>query len=481
MKGFTRNFKPLEILTEEQVEAIHRGTLNVLEKTGMRFEHQRALKLFEQNDCQVDYDAMRVRIPSGLVEECLRKAPSSFYIKARDPENDMQLGGNSLYFGATCGMGIVDLDTQKLRPATKKERDDGCVVIDALDNIRCIGAYTPYFEVEGIPPCMYIPEAFAAVIRYTTKVAISAYQLDSEVFSFAMAKAAGTETIQVCSNSPPMTCSSDTIQAMFRAIEAGFPIQIGGGVTMGATSPASLAGAVILLNAQSTGAIVLTQLIKPGTRIISSDFALSQDMRTGSPAFGNIGGVLHVAVFNQMWRRYGIPANTPIPGFTSSKIIDFQSSYEKAIGALATAVSGGSKIDFHGGVYGEVSWHPFQAILDRDIAGMIGRFIEGIEVNDETLAIDLINAVGPIPGMYLDKAHTRKWWQRGQFIPMAADSLTYPDWIAKGRKTALDYAKERMEEILATHKPKPLTASQEDEIERILEEARAYYKKKGMM
>ena len=215
--------------------------------------------------------------------------------------------------------------------------------------------------------------------------------------------------------------------------------------------------------------------------MISSDFALSQDMRTGSPAFSNIGGVLHVAAFNQIWRRYGIPTNTPIPGFTSSKLVDFQSSYEKAIGALATVVSGGNKIDFHGGVYGEVSWHPFQAILDRDIAGMIGRFIEGIEVNDETLAIDLINAVGPIPGMYLDKAHTRKWWQKEQFIPKVADRLTYPDWIAKGKKTALDYAKERMEEILATHKPKPLTPSQEEEIERILEEARAYYKKKSML
>lgn len=110
----------------------------------MRFEHQRALKLFEQNGCQVDYDAMRVRMPSCLVEECLRKAPSSYYIKARDPESDVQLGGNTLYFGATCGMGIVDLDTLKLRPATTKERDDGCVVIDALENLHHFGAYSPH-------------------------------------------------------------------------------------------------------------------------------------------------------------------------------------------------------------------------------------------------------------------------------------------------------------------------------------------------
>ena len=84
MPGFRRNFKPLEILTEEEIEAIHRGTLEVLEHTGVRVEPQRALRLFEKNDCQVDFNEMRVRIPPGLVEECLRRAPGSFHIKARD-------------------------------------------------------------------------------------------------------------------------------------------------------------------------------------------------------------------------------------------------------------------------------------------------------------------------------------------------------------------------------------------------------------
>jgi trimethylamine--corrinoid protein Co-methyltransferase len=161
--------------------------------------------------------------------------------------------------------------------------------------------------------------------------------------------------------------------------------------------------------------------------------------------------------------------------------MDFQSGYEKAMGALVAALSGSSIIMLHGGVYGELSWHPVQAILDDDIAGMICRFIEGVEVNDETLAVDLINSVGPIPGMYLDKKHTRDWWKKEQFLPKVADRLSYPDWLKKGKKSAQDYAKDRMADILATHKPKPLNASQEEEIERILGEARQYYQKKGMM
>ena len=155
--------------------------------------------------------------------------------------------------------------------------------------------------------------------------------------------------------------------------------------------------------------------------------------------------------------------------------------FTTTLGALAASLAGSNIIGFQGGAYGELEWHPALAVLDDDIAGIIGRFIEGVLVNEETLAIDLIKAVGPIPGMYLDKAHTRQWWQKEQFIPKAADRLTYPEWMEKGKKSALDYAQDRVEEILATHKPKPLTASQDEEIERILAEARAYYKKRGLI
>ena len=119
--------------------------------------------------------------------------------------------------------------------------------------------------------------------------------------------------------------------------------------------------------------------------------------------------------------------------------------------------------------------------MDDDLAGMIGRFMEGIDVNDETLAIDLIEAVGPIPGHFLNQRHTREWWQSEQFVPQAADRSTYPEWKNMGKKGCLDYAKERVTEILATHKPTPLSSSQEEEIERILEEARKYYRDEGLI
>ena len=156
LKGFTRNFKPLEILTDEKIEAIHRATLEVLWATGIRIEHKEALNLLEKNGCKVDYTENRVRIPPSVVEECLRKCPSSFLIKARDPKKNLWMGGNTLYFAQSAGMSYLDVDKWEVRPATLKEHGEACRVADALDNLHMLIGYEFYMDMEGVPPCMMV-------------------------------------------------------------------------------------------------------------------------------------------------------------------------------------------------------------------------------------------------------------------------------------------------------------------------------------
>jgi trimethylamine--corrinoid protein Co-methyltransferase len=204
-------------------------------------------------------------------------------------------------------------------------------------------------------------------------------------------------------------------------------------------------------------------------------------MRTGAPGFGRIGISLFNVMYNQMWRgKYNIPTMFGSSGLGNSKQIDFQLGYEKSIATVLTAVSGARIINYVGGLTGELSHHPVLSVLDNDVAGMIGHFIQGVEVNHQTLAIDLIERVGPIPGFFLNEAHTREWWKKEQFVPQASDQLTYPEWLAVGKKSALDYAKARVEEILSTYQSK-LPEDKEEEIDRILEDARQYYKKKGLI
>jgi trimethylamine--corrinoid protein Co-methyltransferase len=481
LRGFTRNFKPLDILAEEQVKTIHRGTLDVLQETGIRVEHERALKLFADYGCQADFDKNMVRIPGWLVEDCLHKCPSSFLVKARDPKNDVRLGGSTLYFENSIGMNTVDLDTWEPRAATMSEHQDGVKALDALDSLHLVNAYTPYSQIDRIPPCMTMVESFASRIRNSAKCQAAGHSNDSEMFTIRMGKIAETDLLGTVVASSPLTYYADAAQAMLRFVQAGFPITIGSGALMGASAPATVAGATVTNNAELIAGIVLAQLTMPGTGVLVSDSVYPMDMRREQPAFGGVGAALHNAIFNQVWRSYGIPTCSWIAGITSSKRIDFQCAYERAMTALLCALSGSSVISLHGAIYGELTWHPVQAVLDDDIAGWIGRCIQGTEVTDETLAINLIERVGPIPGQYLSEKHTRRWWKMEQFVPEAADRVPYPEWVEKGRNGALTLAAERLEEILATHEVSPLPPDQEKAIGEVLGEARRYYTQRDMM
>jgi trimethylamine--corrinoid protein Co-methyltransferase len=475
LKGFTRNIPPLNILTEEQIEAIHRATLDVLENTGLRFENEKALQVFQKNDCIVDFDEKRVRFPSYLVEEILRRCPSSFTMRSRNPKHSVRIGGNTLYFSDMPGKGILDLRTWAVRKATREENREALTVLDALENFHILCSYTPYFEIEGVVPAMSIPESVAAKMRYSTKVQWTGYQNDCEIYNIEMAKTTGQDIMGLGLPSAPLTYYADACESTMRYAKAGFPINFASGCIMGGTSPATIAGTLVSFDAEVIGGIILAQLVKSGTKVVVEDTILPMDMRTGSPLFGSITAALHIAAFGQVWRKYQIPTFAD-SGWTNSKKIDYQDGYEKSMTSLVIALSGCNVANFHGGVYGELAFHPIQAIVDDDVAGMIGRFIEGVTVSAETIATDLIEEVGPIPGHFLTTEHTRKYFDKEGFFPKAADQLPYEEWKEKGRKDALKLAEERMAEILRTHRCEPLPEDQEREIEHILNKARNFYK-----
>jgi trimethylamine--corrinoid protein Co-methyltransferase len=477
-KGFTRRIKPLDILNEDQIRQVHRATLDILHKTGVTFKSEWALDFFESEECSVDRSSMRVRFPEALVERCLRQVPSSYRVAARDPANDLILGGSTLYFTHSAGMQTVNLDTYEPQDPTKGEYVDCVKVLDALSTIDFLSCY-PYFGYAGLPPAMAIPESVALKMRYSTKHQFTCYSSDCEIFNIQMAQALDQEITGTLTCSPPLTWGDDAVQAARRMIDAGFPLATVDGNVLGGTGPATPFGNVAVCNAEHLSMIALVQLLDPGHRISVGHFACPMNMRTGSPAFGQIGGSLSNAIWNQMWRHYGIPCSNGSPGYVDSKMIDFQAGYEKGIAALASATSGVNFMLLHLGVSAEISAHPVQAILDDDVAGMIGRFIEGEILDDETLALDVIEDVGPIPGHYLGTDHTRKWCRLEQFVPKTADQSTYQEWVRQGKKSALDHAKQRMEEILVAHEPEPLTPAQDEDLKGILKRAREFYRERG--
>ncbi len=481
-KGYTRNFKPLEILTEEQMEAIHRGSLDVLETTGVRFEHKRALKLLEQNGCKVDYEDRRVRFPSGLVEECLRKCPSSFHLKARDPKNNLNLSaGNTTYFSSFPGMSTVDIETWQQKTPSVQDNHDAVKVLDTLENVHMSMSYNPYCELEDIPPAMLLPTSCWSRMKYFKKPFRVGQAEESWLWGIEMAQILDIDIFGSMESAPPLTWYEDAIDCTYAHTAAGYPIEVGCGAVLGGTGPATFSGGLVASNAEMMSGIVLVQLLRPGTGVMANCFVFPQNMRTGAPGFGQIGMSLFQVGYAQMWRaKYKMPTIMGACGPMASKQPDAQFGYEKAIACTLGALAGGTVINAIGGLHGELSFHPIVAVLDNDMAGMIGRFLEGMNVSDETLAIDLIQQVGPIPGFFLGEPHTREWWKKEQFVPDVFDQLSYAEWNAGGRKSAFDNAKAKVEEIVANY-DHTLPEDKEEELDRVWQDAWKYYKKKGVI
>jgi len=480
-KGFKRNFEPIKILTDSQVEQIHAASLNVLEEVGFKYESKKCLKLLEEHGCRIDYETMVTKIPPGIVEWAINKTPSSFYVRARDEQKSVRFGGNTLYFFNSAGARYVDIDTGIVTMPTLEQNNLGVIVSDALDSVHAFPSYTPYFEIEGVPPVMSCPVSCAQRHRFSSKPSRGAQPTDSFIWETQIALACGAQLMGCVEGAAPLSLAEDPCNAAFYYLEAGFPIYIASGSIMGGSHPVTIAGASVSHNAELLAIIVLLQCIKPGCGIIANNFVSAMNMSTGNLNFGTAAIALHQMAYNQIWHSlYKIPINNTGSAFSNAKFIDYQLGAEKLPLATASALSGANLIVLHGGVTAELAYNPILAIIDDDIANTIGRIVEGFDVNDNTIDPDVIKNVGST-GTFLNSKQTRTMWKTEDYMPKIFDKTSYQEWINTGKKTVVDKAKERYEEIISTHKPLQITASQDSRIDRILKEATQYYKKKGLI
>jgi len=472
LKGYVVKH-PLNILTEEEVKRIHYGALEVMEKTGVVFHHKRALEILGDAGCDVDGDKELVRFPNYLVEESLRKCPRRVLLKGRTPEYDVVIGDPYVHFASCIAADTLDLKTMERKTPTVQDHIDFAKVLDYLDEVHLnSGEYT---NIKGVADrCMH-PERFAMALKHSSKPLISAGVFGNETYVIKMAQVVGENPMGHVQCSPPLTWSTDKINCMFHYVEAGFPISPGTGLAIGMTSPVTLAGSLVQQQAEILSGIVLAQIVRPGIGVVAKGRIEPADMRSGTIAEGGVEKVIADAAWNQIWRWYQVPRWHPVVS-TDSKVPDYQCGVEKALHFLLSALTGSNIIAGIGGVYDEITTSPVVAIMDNELARMVGRIIDGVEVSEETLAVDLINEVGPIPGQFLSTAHTRKWWKSELLIPELADRVGYSEWVQTGKKTSLDYAREKYEEIIATHKPAPLPEDKQKAIDEILEEARKFYR-----
>ncbi len=481
-QGFLRKFNPLKILTDTQIEYIHTTSLEVLESIGVKFNNKKACEFLKNCGCIVDIDRKIVKFPSYLVEESIKKTPSSFSVKARIEEDNLRIGGNRLYFMPAAGARLSDFKTGSLVTPTLEKNNIGVLVCDSLETVDFQASYCPYFELSDVEPVMLLAESQASIARYSTKVSRGAQATDSFIWESQIANAVGKQLIGTMEGAAPLCFPEDAINAAFEYMNNGFPLWVTGGSVMGGSSPVTVAGATVSNNVEILAAITFIQCYKPGHAILANDFVIPMDMESGNLFFGALGCGFHQMAFNQLYKVfYDIPTCNAMAAFPNSKLIDYQNAFEKTHLAMSAALSGANMIAFLGSVSQELAWSPIQAIIDNDAAHIIGRYLEIFEINKETIAYEIIKEVGHSPGSFLGKKHTRDFWQKEYYVPKVFDRTSYQEWENSGKKNVLTRAEERFFEIINNYQIKPLKDTEEFEIKKILKDARKYYKKKGLL
>jgi trimethylamine--corrinoid protein Co-methyltransferase len=247
----------------------------------------------------------------------------------------------------------------------------------------------------------------------------------------------------------------------------GIPVIIYSEPKAGATAPASLAGTLVVSNCEVLSGVALMQAVNPGAPVIYGSVATLMDMRTGSIAFGSPETGLLAACTTQMARSYGLPNMTP-GGRTDSKMPDEQAGYEKMRTALMAALAGASLGNMAGLLESNLVASFEQMVIDDEIIGTIERVNLGVDFDEDALALELIERVGP-GGTYISQRHTMDRLRKEHYMPRASDRRYYASWARDGKRTMVDAAREKAKDIIRAHKPCP--TGLESEVAEIIAEA----------
>jgi trimethylamine--corrinoid protein Co-methyltransferase len=266
----------------------------------------------------------------------------------------------------------------------------------------------------------------------------------------------------------PLQHDRDQTEGALEFARYGLPIDVTSEPQAGATAPVTLAALLAQQTADVISGITIIQLANPGNPVWYGTCGSIMDMRVGRIAIGAVEmGLINVASA-QVAHFYNIPCRGTASA-TDSKRLDFQAGYEKALVLTMAALGGVNKIFYPGTMEGALTVSKESLLLDHEIIGGLYRVAEGVDVNEATLALSVIDRVGP-GGHYLGQRHTMQFLQREQFIPSLSDRLTREKWEELGAKEMAEQAHEKVEQILAEHQVLPLDASVEAELERIVRE-----------
>jgi trimethylamine--corrinoid protein Co-methyltransferase len=461
-----------KVLSDSELHDIHLATLEVLEEVGVRVEYKPALELMADHGCRVDFSSRIVQIPEHVLRKALFTAPSRFTLYGKTPEFDVKVDTQGVYtIGGSSALSVLDLDGNR-RPATRRDLSDLTRLQDALENLHVMHAIVvpQDIEQEGFDRIL-----FSTVMKNTSRNYYSQGMGEQSIrdqVEMASVILGSTEavkrkpifTIVVCLTSP-LTHARIRVEELMESAKYSIPLYIEADAQPGATTPITLAGTLVEQSANILCGIALAQMVNPGTPCIYSIASGIMDMVTTNYSGGAPETTLLHAATAQVAHYY----NLPFQGGTGidATIPDAQAGYERALQVLGCALSGVNFIHLSIGMIEQMLLASYeQCVIDNEILGAALHIAKGMEVNQNTLAVDVIKEVGP-GGNFLAHDHTVRNFRNTNWFPKLTNRKKWDSWMDDGGKDMRQRANELAREILKKHYPQHIPEDVAEEIERM--------------
>ncbi len=459
----------MKVLSEEQIAELHSATLEVLERIGVRLTHPKAREVLAGAGARISGD--RARIPAWLVEQAIRAAPHRLILGKRNGERSVVLEGAKYYYGPSLDcIEYLDPQTNERRPFTADDCRITSTVCDALPN------YTWAMTIgmaADCPPTTADRFIVKQVLTYTEKPLVFCCkdtQSVADIYAMAVLVAGGEERFRQAPNIvmygepvSPLTHFDPAMDKLVYCVERGIPVLYYPGAMMGGTAPMSLAGAIAQTSAESLSGIVVGQLLRPGAPMIYGAAVGPMEMKTTIFPYGAPELALATTALAQLAQSYGLPF-FGFGGATDAKFPDAQAGIEAAFQLTVQALGGANLIHDCGWMDHGCIASPSYMVLVHDVTQMVDSFARGVPINQESLALDLIEKAGP-GGHFLTEEHTLQHF-REMFYSRIFDRTIKDDWIARGSKRLEEKLREATLKAMQ-HQPAPLPAGVPQELARM--------------
>lgn len=455
-----------------EVRKINEAVITLLEQGGVKVYTKTGREAFRKAGADVSESDELVRIPRSMIEDAIDTAPSKVVLCGRDPKHDCILEGSNVYLGTGgTAINVLDMETGKRRPSTNQDVRQMAQLMDALDNVRLFTINVFCNDVQKKDD-IDVNRFYSAIANTSKHVMGGIYSPRGvkDVVEMACIIAGGIEKLRERPFVSFITLiispfKIDDIYGEFTCYLAkeGLPVVVPTEPLCGTTSPITMAANVVMHTAETLSGVVMTQLINPGCPVICGSVGSITDLRS----LGHLSGPIERGMINagvsQMAQHYKLPYYSTA-GMTDSKVVDAQAGYESGMMNLLVAMSGANYIhDAAGLMEFDLTASYEKLVMDNEIIGRCHRVLRGIEVTDETIALDVMLKVGP-GGDYLGEDHTVQH-MRSEFAKSTVSDQDHREkWEANGAQDTFVRAHEIAETLLAEHQPMGIDPQADKEI-----------------